>query len=257
MKITILGCGPSAGVPHVGGKISDNPKNNRLRASIHIEGKRSHLLIDTSPDLRQQALANNITKIDAVLYTHAHADHLHGIDDIKSFNYLKQGQIDAFGDAKTMEEITSRFTYCFKPPKPEFGWFRPSLRAHNIEMLHEFEFGEFKILPFMQNHGSVHSVGYRINNGGGILVYSTDVKTFPPESHVALRNADIWIIDCLRRETAPTHSHLEQTLEWIAEFKPKQAYLTHMGAHLDYNELLRELPQNIQPCYDGMIVELK
>jgi len=252
MKITILGCGASSGVPHIGGKYSSNPKNNRLRCSVYVAGERTNLLIDTSPDLRQQALANDITKVDAVLYTHAHADHVQGIDDIKSLNYIRQGPIDAYGDEKTMQEITTRFDYCFKEPKPEYGWYRPALRAHNISMLKSFEFGEFKILPFLQNHGPVHSVGYRIGN----FIYSTDVKAFPAESKPSLYGADIWVVDCLRREVAPTHSHLQQTLEWIEEFKPKQAYLTHMGVALDYEELLRELPGNVKPCYDGLVLEL-
>ncbi len=252
MKITILGCGSSSGVPHIGAQIPPNPKNIRTRCSVHITGEKTNILIDTSPDLRQQALDNNISKIDAVLYTHPHADHVHGIDDIKSFNYLKQGPIDAYGDEETMAEITERFAYCFKAPKPEYGWFRPSLRAHHISMLKTFQFGEFKILPFLQDHGSVHSVGYRINN----FIYSTDVKNFPNESKSSLYNADVWVVDCLRREVAPTHSHLKQTLEWIEEYKPKQAYLTHMGANLDYDIIKSELPSGVAPAYDGLQFDL-
>lgn len=250
MKITILGCGSSSGVPHIGQPYPANLKNIRLRASIHIEGERTGILVDTSPDLRQQALANNIKKVDAVLYTHTHADHLHGIDDIKSFNFIKQGQIPAYGDVKALEEITSRFAYCFREPKPEYGWYRPALIANKIEMRQEFKIGEFKILPFLQLHGPVHSVGYRIKN----FIYSTDVKSFPSESEECLYGADIWIIDCLRREVAPTHSHLEQTLKWIEKFKPKQAYLTHMSAHLDYDQLKSELPNNVEPAYDGLVI---
>jgi len=252
MRVTILGCGASSGVPYIGGEMPADAKNIRTRCSIHIAGEKTNILIDTSPDLRAQALANNITKVDVVLYTHAHADHLHGIDDIKSFNFIKQGVIDAYSDEKTMQEITERFAYCFKPPKPEYGWFRPALRAHNIAMLKEFSVGEFKITPFLQNHGSVHSVGYRIGN----FIYSTDVKTFPEESRKILYGADIWVVDSLRKETAPTHSHLRQTLEWVEEFKPKRTYLTHMNAHMDYEALLRELPPNIEPCYDGMQFEV-
>lgn len=252
MKVTILGCGSSNGVPHIGSPASNNPKNNRTRASIHIEGEKTSILVDTSPDLRAQALANNITKVDILLYTHTHADHLHGIDDIKAFNYLQQGQIHAYGDAKTMEVITDRFAYCFREPIPEYGWFRPALVAHTIEMLREFRIGEYKITPFTQLHGKVTSVGYRIND----FIYSTDVKNFPNESKSILYNADVWIIDCLRREEAPTHSHLKQTLEWIEEYKPKKAYLTHMGTHLDYDILINELPDNVEPCYDGLQFEV-
>ena len=251
MKITILGCGASSGVPHIGQEFPANPKNIRTRCSIHIEGRYNSLLIDTSPDLRAQALACNIKRVDAVLFTHTHADHLHGIDDIKAFNFIKQNVIDVYGDEKSMAEITGRFAYCFRPPRPEIGWFRPALRAHNITPLQSFKIGEFEILPFMQNHGNTHSLGYRIGN----FIYSTDVKDFPLESREILSGADIWIVDALRKENAPTHSHLKQTLAWIEEYKPKRAYLTHMNTHMDYDKLCAELPPHIRPCYDGLQLE--
>lgn len=252
MRVTILGCGSSAGVPFIGGETPANPKNSRLRASIHIAGKETSILVDTSPDLRQQMLVNKISKVDSILYTHAHADHVHGIDDIKSLNHLRQGVINAYGDEKTIDEITNRFAYCFREPRPEYGWFRPSLVANKIKIGESFQLGEFTITAFMQNHGNVHSLGYRINN----FVYSTDVKSFPEESKQWLHDADVWVVDALRPDAAPTHSHLAQTLEWIDEFKPKRAVLTHMGGQMDYDQLKATLPDTVEPAFDGLVIEL-
>ena len=230
-----------------------NPKNIRTRASIFIEGENTNILIDTSPDLRMQAIVNKIKRIDAVLYTHAHADHVHGIDDIKSFNYTLQGPIPAYSNAATITELKERFAYCFREPVPEYGWYRPCFLPNIVEPLKAFQVGEFEVLPFRQIHTkTMDSLGFRI----GKFAYSTDVKFFPPESDSCLKNLDLWIVDCLREEVSPTHSDFKQTNEWVRKYKPTNTIMTHLSYQMDYDELCRILPANIRPAYDGLSLEL-
>ncbi len=257
MKITILGCGASSGSPPIGGAVPANPKDFRTRASIYIEGESTKILVDTSPDLRAQALANNITRVDAIIYTHAHADHVHGIDDVKSLNYKQEKPIPAYGDKATLHELQERFAYCFRPPVPEYGWFRPCLAPNVIEPLVAFTAGGFEILPFRQAHTkTMDSLGLRIKHNGKVFVYSTDVKFFPPESESALRDIDLWIVDCLRIDPAPTHSDIKQTLGWVKKFSPRRTVLTHMGHQMRYDELVAQLPAGVEPGYDGLALEL-
>lgn len=251
MKITILGCGASSGSPLIGGEMPANQKNIRTRASIFIEGESTNILIDTSPDLRMQAIINKIARVDAVLFTHAHADHTHGIDDIKSFNYVKRSAIPAYSNEVTIKELQTRFDYCFRAPTPEHGWFRPCLEPHVIEPLKPFQVGEFEILPIRQIHTkTMDSLGFRIGN----FAYCTDVKYFPPESESALKNLDLWIVDALKKYPAPTHSDLKQTLEWIKKYQPRKAVLTHLSYEMDYAELETALPDGVEAAYDGLVV---
>ena len=258
MKVTVLGCGASAGVPLIGCECvtcsSDNPKNTRTRVSILVEQGDTAILIDTSPDLRQQALANGFKKVDAVVYTHAHADHCHGIDDIRSLNYHLGAAIPAYGDAPTMARLQSSFDYVFQPPMPEYGWFRPCMTAHIIEPYEPFTIGNITLQPFLQEHGKVHSLGFRI----GDFVYSTDVKSFPKESEQYLQNIDTWLLDCLTDERPmPTHADLPLSLSWVEQFKPKRAVLTHLSHSLDYDKLNRETPANVEAAFDGMVLEVE
>jgi phosphoribosyl 1,2-cyclic phosphate phosphodiesterase len=252
MKVTILGCGSSGGVPYIGCDCatcaSSDLKNTRTRVSIHVEHAGKSLLVDTSPDLRQQALAHQIHAVDAILYTHAHADHCHGIDDVRMFNYNRQGKIDAYADAETLAQLRARFGYVFQPPKPEWGWYKPYLQPHTITPEVAFDAAGMHILPILQFHGKSNTMGYRI----GDFAYSTDVNKFPNNSMQALENLDVWVVDCLRDTPAPTHAHLEMTLGWIAELKPKLAVLTHMGHELEYHALRKRLPEGVVPAYDGM-----
>lgn len=259
MKVTILGCGSSAGVPVVGCECevcrSPNPKNKRTRVSVLIENGDSKLLIDTSPDLRQQALRQNLSAVDAIIITHAHADHLHGIDETRTFNYHKNQPIKLYAASETLESVQQRFSYVFKQHIPEFGWYRPCLEAHEIPVNpeHEIEVApEICVRTFMQYHGKMPTLGIRV----GSFAYSTDVNNFPEESYQALENLDLWVVDCLRHEPAPTHAHLELTLSWIERFKPKRAILTHMSHHLEYDSLRAMLPPNVEPAYDGLEIEL-
>lgn len=253
MKVTILGCGSSSGTPPIGKDFPANPKNIRSRASIFIEGTKTNILIDTSPDLRAQALANKINRVDAVIYTHAHADHVHGIDDIKSFNYLQNSAIPIYSNEATIKELKERFAYCFMPHKIQAGYFKASLEPNVIIPNNKFQIGEFEILVFRQMHTkNMDSLGVRIGN----FVYSTDVKTIPQESEPYLQNMDLWVVDCLKKVEAPTHSDLDQTLGWIKKYKPKQAVLTHLSYEMDYDNLKETLPSSVEPAYDGMVLEI-
>jgi len=253
MKITILGCGASSGTPPIGEDFPENPKDIRTRASIFIGGENSNLLIDTSPDLRAQALANKITKIDALIYTHAHADHVHGIDDIKSFNYVLKAPIPCYSNEATIAELKARFEYCFRDPQPQYGWYRPCLEGHVIKPLEKFQAAEFEVTAFRQIHTkTMDSLGIRIGN----FAYSTDVRYFPPESESCLKNLDLWIVDCLKTEPAPTHSDLKQTLEWVRKYQPRRTILTHLSYQMRRDELLKKLPENVDIAYDGMQINL-
>lgn len=252
LDITVLGCGTSGGVPFIGCDCavcrSPDPRNRRSRVSLWIQYGETHLLIDSSPDFREQALRENIPRIDAVLYTHDHADHVHGIDDLRAYNYLQDGPIDCYADAPTLADITRRFGYIFTPKEHMKRWYKPALIPHEITPYETFHVGGLPILPFFQHHGPVHSLGFRI----GDFAYSTDVRELPEDSFRALEGVKLWIVDCLQEDPSPTHSHLAQTLEWIARLKPERAFLTHMNHRLDYTSLKEKLPAGVEPAYDGL-----
>ena len=242
MRITILGCGNSTGVPCVGCDCSvctsDNPKNKRTRVSVLVEAGSKTFLLDSSPDLRQQSLAHKIRHVDAVLYTHDHADHANGIDDLRSFNYMSGRELPAYGTAHTLNTLKQRFPYAFLP-KPEGFWSRPCLVPHIIpdDSTHSFDYDGISITSFEQLHARVKTLGYRIGN----FAYSTDVKIIPESSFDALKGTEVWLVDCLRYKEAFSHSHLEQTLQWIKRVKPRLAILTHMDHDFDYDRLSSEL----------------
>lgn len=257
MRVRILGCGASAGVPMVGCSClvctSGDPKNKRTRVSILIEKGDRRILVDTSPDLRQQCLSYNINKIDAVLYTHDHADHTHGIDDVRSFNYTGGAPISAWGDEQTLQTMKQRFAYVFKPPVTEFGWFRPALIPELITPYKCFSIGGIEVMPFEQLHGGEKkTLGLRF----GDFAYSTDVKAIPDKSFELLKGVKVWVVDCLKYTPVPTHAHLALTLEWIERVQPEKAYLTHMSHDFEYERLKAELPPNVEPAYDGLIIDI-
>ena len=248
MRVTVLGCGPSTGVPVIGGNWGrcdpNDPRNRRRRVSVLVEIGSIVILIDTSPDLREQLLDAGATWIDAVVLTHAHADHVHGIDDLRSVNRLMGRAIPLFADAKTLTEIGRRFGYVLEP-SPEPGRFhKPTLEPREIR--------GFPVLPFVQDHGFSTTLGLRI----GGFAYSTDVTELDDNAFDAVEGIDLWIVDCLRREPHPTHSHLAKTLSWIARVQPHRTVLTHMDQSLDYRELSAELPSGVEPGYDGLVIEL-
>jgi phosphoribosyl 1,2-cyclic phosphate phosphodiesterase len=254
MKATVLGCGASWGVPAIGpdwGRCDPaEPRNHRSRCSLLVESRGAALLIDTSPDLRRQLLDAGAARLDAVLLTHAHADHLHGIDDIRMVNKLIGNPIPLFASADTLAEVERRFGYALMPAVPGKPLYRPALTPHGITG--GFAAAGMPVVPFVQSHGYSTTTGFRI----GKLAYSTDVVELDDHAFAALAGVELWIVDCLRRESHPTHSHLAKTLAWVERVRPRRAVLTHMDQSLDYRELSAELPAGVEPGYDGLTIEL-
>jgi phosphoribosyl 1,2-cyclic phosphate phosphodiesterase len=254
MKVRILGCGSSGGVPLAGGKWGqcdpNEPRNRRRRVSALIEHGKSTILLDTSPDLREQLLDAGTQRLDAVLFTHAHADHLHGIDDLRGFNRLMHQAIPVYAHPRTLAEIEGRFGYVFTPIEPGGSFYKPTLTPHVIDG--PFELGGLTVTPFEQDHGFSKTLGFRI----GAMAYSTDVVGLDDAAFEILAGLELWVVDCLRYEPHPTHSHLAKTLSWIERVKPRRAVLTHMDIDLDYETLRRQLPAGVEPGYDGLVVEL-
>jgi phosphoribosyl 1,2-cyclic phosphate phosphodiesterase len=254
MRVTVLGCGPSTGVPVIGGNWGrcdpNDPRNRRRRVSVLVEICGVVILIDTSPDLREQLLDARVSWIDAVVMTHAHADHLHGIDDLRSVNRLMRSAIALYADAPNLAEIESRFGYVLKPVEQPGHFYKPTLVPHAIAG--PFEIRGISVLPFVQDHGFSATLGFRI----GGFAYSTDVTELDDNAFAVLEGVELWIVDCLRREPHPTHSHLAKTLSWIARVRPRRAVLTHMDQSLDYSELCAELPRGVEPGYDGLVIDL-
>jgi phosphoribosyl 1,2-cyclic phosphate phosphodiesterase len=254
MRVTVLGCGASTGVPAIGpdwGRCDPHdPRNRRRRVSVLVERGSTAILIDTSPDLREQLLDARVARLDAVVMTHAHADHLHGIDDLRSVNRLMQSAIPLHADARTLAEIGRRFGYALEPIREPGRYHKPTVVPH--EIVGPFEIEGIPIIPFAQDHGFSTTLGLRI----GGFAYSTDVIELDDMAFATLEGIELWIVDCLRREPHPTHSHLAKTLSWILRVHPRRAVLTHMDQSLDYRELCAELPSGVEPGHDGLVIEL-
>lgn len=260
-RLTILGCGPSGGVPRLGpdwGKCEpSNPKNRRRRCSVLVDrfGKRGRttVLVDTSPDMREQLLDARVTKLDGVLFTHDHADHTHGIDDLRMVCYAMKRRVDVHFTAETRDSVMSRFSYCFLDKQS--GGYQAILRGHDVVpggfVRIDGEGGEVLALAVPQMHGGMESLGYRF----GKLAYSPDISGFPEGSAELLEGLDVWVVDALRHAPHPSHFHVKRALEWIERLKPKRAILTHMTPDLDYDALRRELPDGVEPAFDGMTIE--
>lgn len=262
-RFTILGCGSSPGVPRITGEWGAcdpaNPKNRRMRASLLVEqfaedGRKTAIVVDTGPDFRSQMIAVEARELHAVVLTHAHADHLHGIDDIRSFVYKNEHRMPVWADPATMERTMEGFRYCFETP--EGSNYPPIARPMTIGSLNTiFEVegpgGAVPFLPVVQNHGEGHSLGFRI----GDFAYCTDVSDFPAESLPKLEGLETLVIDCLQYRRHPSHLSLQQALDWIERLKPGRAILTHMHIPLDYEIVRRETPDHVEPAYDGMVIE--
>lgn len=258
MKIILLGTGASPGVPIIGCTCrvctSNNRKNKRSRVSVYLEHEGTSILIDTSPDMRNQFIDNGLRSVDAIIFTHAHADHTHGIDDVRAFNYQNGKPIPAYMDKETEEGIKSRFSYAFLEPIPNYGWFRPCLQPIEIKInpYEDFKVGSLLVTPFEQIHGKSKSIGLRI----GDFAYSTDVNGLPENSLKALKGVKTWVVDCLQYDQAPTHAHLDMALAWIGKIKPERAVLTHMSHVFEYDDLKEKLPPGVEPGFDGMTLDL-
>ncbi|MHB1531569.1 MBL fold metallo-hydrolase [Acidithiobacillus sp.] len=250
MRITFLGTGSSAGTPVMTCRCqvcrSNDPRNQRLRASILVEEEGVRLLVDTGPDLRQQILRAGVVRISAVLFTHFHADHINGIDDLRAFNFAQKEIIPCFADARTAQELQARFRYCFLPP--DVTWAKPSLSI--TEILEALDFGPLRVTPITLLHGKLPIFGYRFNN----VAYLTDFKTINDESLALLQDLDLLIIDCLRYEEHPTHLNVEEALLWARRIGARRTYLTHMTHDVDYAELAALLPPRVIPAYDGLVL---
>ena len=259
LSFRILGCGSSGGVPRLDGNWGDcdpnNPKNSRTRCSFLVKrtgpNGETNVLVDTSPDMRAQLISAGVTWLDAILYSHDHADQTHGIDDVRAMVYAKQKRIEVWMDEATSNTLTDRFSYCFAEAQ---GTLYPAILKDNRislpyrDITIEGEGGAILATPFKQIHGRIDSLGFRVGN----VAYSSDVSDIPDESLSVLEGLDYWVIDALRRKPHPTHFHLDKALKFVDKMKPKKAILTNLHVDLDYEQLKRELPSNVIPAYDGL-----
>jgi phosphoribosyl 1,2-cyclic phosphate phosphodiesterase len=263
LTLTILGCGSSGGVPRPalgwGRCDPSNPKNRRRRCSLLVErqgagGGCTRVLVDTSPDLREQLLDAEVDWLDGVLFTHEHADHTHGIDDLRGLFLHRRRRVDVYLDEPTRRVVYSRFQYCFfKPPGSNYP---PILNEHPIRASEavtiEGAGGAITALPFLQDHGDIASLGFRF----GPAAYSSDLRDLAPESAAALAGLDLWIVDALRDAPHPSHFSVSEALTWIERIAPRRAILTNLHSDLDYEELRRRLPPHVEPAYDGLKIEV-
>jgi phosphoribosyl 1,2-cyclic phosphate phosphodiesterase len=258
LKFTILGCGSSGGVPRPalgwGDCDPDNPKNRRRRTSLLVERRGASgltsLLIDTSPDLREQLIDAEVDWLDGVLYTHEHADHTHGIDDLRALFMKHRRRVDVYLDEHTATTMHARFGYCFaSPPGSEYP---PIVTEHRLTagqpVVVAGKGGPITVLPILQQHGDIASFGFRFGN----LAYSCDLSGMPPESVAALAGLEVWIVDALRYRPHPSHFSLSDALAWIERIKPRRAILTNLHSDLDYEAVRKVVPPDVEPAFDGM-----
>lgn len=259
LRFHILGCGSSGGVPRIGGHWGDcdpnNPKNRRRRCSMLVERETENgttrVLIDTSPDMREQLIDAGVGTLDGVIYTHAHADHVHGVDDLRMVVFNMRERVNVWADRATCDALLDRFGYVFV--QPEGSSYPPILNLNLIDgpVTVRGQGGDITFLPFKVEHGRIDALGFRIKD----LVYLPDVSAMNDEAWKILEGAECWVLDALRRDPHPTHSHLEQSLEWIKRSGVPNAVLTNMHIDLDYETIDAETPDHISPAYDGMVLE--
>lgn len=253
MKLIVLGSGTSTGVPRIGNDWGacdpEEPRNRRTRVSIIVEGDDgARLLVDTSPDLRQQLLANGIDRVDGIFWTHDHADHTHGIDDLRAVRYGRSGPIPAYGAEETVRRLRQRFGYIFAG---QFGY--PTICA--IDTLDRVRMvSGIGVAHCQVPHGPIESTAYRFDQDGKSIGYATDFSAITPELIALFEECDLLVVDCLRRQPHPTHAHLGMALDLIGQARVKRGVLTHLDKSMDYRTLLNEIPPHVEPGYDGLVV---
>jgi phosphoribosyl 1,2-cyclic phosphate phosphodiesterase len=264
IEVRILGCGSSGGVPRIGGKDGrgdwgacdpTDVRNRRTRCSILVRRGETAILVDTSPDMREQLLGAAQARLDAVLVTHEHADQLHGIDDLRMVAQVIRQRVPIYASDAVLSSIRRRFDYCFETP--DGSAYPPILTGHIIERpFSQFDIdgpgGPVRVLAFDQIHGAIMAQGFRF----GPIAYTSDANELPEESFRALEGVEIWIVDALRYAPHPSHAHVDKTLHWIERVKPKRAILTNLHTDLDYSELSRRLPAGVEPAFDGMAIRV-
>jgi phosphoribosyl 1,2-cyclic phosphate phosphodiesterase len=261
---TILGCGSSGGVPRIGNVWGvcnpDEPRNRRRRCALLIEGwseesgQPTRVLIDTGPDIREQLLDAQVDRVDAVLYTHAHADHIHGIDDLRVLALHNRRRVDVYFTAETGARLKEAFGYCFATPRGSD--YPPILNAHEIaagdRLVVDGPGGSIDVLAFEQEHGNIVSLGFRIAD----FAYSVDLSGFPQHSLAAISGLDFWVLDALRPTPHPSHLSLSESLEWVERMAPRQVVLSDLHIDLDYRQLDAETPHHVTPAFDGMQIDV-
>jgi phosphoribosyl 1,2-cyclic phosphate phosphodiesterase len=265
LKVTILGSGSSGGVPRIGNDWGAcdplNPKNRRTRCALLVEKMQSdasrptRVMIDTSPDMREQLLRAGVSELDAVLYTHDHADQTHGIDDLRVVAFATRQRVPVYMDEDTSRLLTHRFSYCFTAP--EGSPYPAILEERRLPppgsaLTIDGPAGALEFVPLLQMHGRTHSLGFR----AGAFAYSNDVSDMPEETFERLHGLDLWVLDTLRYQPHPTHIHLEKALQWVERLKPKRTILTNLHIDLDYERLKSELPNGVEPAFDGLEAEI-
>ncbi|MGE4522197.1 MAG: MBL fold metallo-hydrolase [Acetobacter sp.] len=261
MKVVVLGCGGSSGVPMVGGQDGGGdwgecdpkePRNVRTRSSVLLQMDNGEaVLIDTGPDLRAQLLAQRISRFQSIIYTHGHSDHVDGVNEVRAVNRVIGQPVQAYGTAGVLAEIEQRFSFVFKPWTPP-GFFRAVLEANPIEIGQEITIGSYAFTFIDQHHGYAGSMGVRC----GDFAYSTDVVELPEQSLRALEGVDTWVVDCFQLTPHVAHAWLDRVLEWRERIRPRRTILTHMGAAMDWSMLCATLPDGVEPAYDGLSFHL-
>lgn len=261
---TIMGCGSSGGVPRIGGDwgVCDpqNPKNRRRRCSLLIEGwsegsdQPTRIIVDTGCDLREQLLDAGVDRVEAVLYTHEHADHTHGIDDLRVLALINHKRVDVYFSHEAANRIVPSFAYCFTAA-PGSGY-PPILNQHLIEEYRELTVsgpgGDITVLPFLQHHGDIYSLGFRI----GGFAYSCDLNGIPETSRAAVSGLDVWVLDALRPAPHPSHLSLSEALDLVEEMQPRRAVLTNLHIDLDYAQTDAQTPDHVRPAFDGLQIDV-
>lgn len=254
LKLTMLGSGTSSGVPRIGNDWGacdpHEPKNRRTRVSILVESATTRILVDTSPDMRAQLLSADVVHIDAIMWTHDHADHSHGLDDVRQLYHHRGTPVPGYARAQTLTLLKQRFAYAFEG---RHGY-HPTIAAEVLP--DRLRIGDIDIDCVDQPHGEIYSTGFRFSHGGKSIGYATDFHALTPEMLALYDGLDLWVVDALREKPHPTHAHLALTLEGIEAARPGRAILTHMDQSMDYATLCRTLPEGIEPGYDGLVVDL-